>query len=141
MKRTESAQLFEKARHYIPGGCVSMNRLVEPEIAFVKGEGAYLWDADGNRYIDYHAGFAPYLLGHADSAVDGAVQEALTNRWTLAGSGTTPWEAQAAELLCECVPSLERVQFATTGSEATYHALRLSRAYTGKRDIVVMQGG
>lgn len=114
---------------------------MEPEIAFVRGEGAYLWDADGNRYTDYHAGFAPYLLGHADADIDGAVQKALTDHWTLAGSGTTPWEERAAELLCQCVPSLERVQFATTGSEATYHALRLSRAYTGKTDIVVMQGG
>ena len=141
MLHTQSAELFAQNRRWIPGGCVSLNRRVAPEIAFVKGGGAYLWDADGNRYTDYHAGFAPYLLGHAHPGVDGAVQRAIQDGWTLAGSGTTPWEGRAAELLCRCVPSLEKVQFATTGSEATYHALRLSRAYTGKTDLVVMQGG
>src|SRR5581483_300892 len=141
MNHSESAALFARNRRYIPGGCVSLNRRVDPEIAFVQGEGAYLWDVDGNQYIDYHAGFAPYLLGHAHPEVDGAVRRALDDGWTLSGSGTTPWEGQAAELLCGCVASLEKVQFATTGSEATYHALRLSRAYTGKTDIVVMQGG
>jgi glutamate-1-semialdehyde 2,1-aminomutase len=141
MQHTCSNQLFEQNSRLIPGGCVSLNRRVEPNIAFAKGCGAYLWDVDGNRYIDYHAGFAPYLLGHAHPAVESAVKRALDEKWTLAGSGTTPWEGRAAELLCHCVPTLESVQFATTGSEATYHALRLSRAYTGKTDIVVMQGG
>jgi glutamate-1-semialdehyde 2,1-aminomutase len=91
--------------------------------------------------VDYHAGFAPYLLGHADPDVENAVRRALDDGWTLAGTGTTPWEGKVAELLCRCVPSLEKVQFTTTGSEATYHALRLSRAVTGREHIVVMQGG
>lgn len=141
MDRSKSEALFAANRRLIPGGCVSLNRRVDPEIAFVRGSGAYLWDVDGNPYIDYHAGFAPYLLGHAHPAVDGAVKQAVEDGWTLAGSGTTPWEGQAAELICRCVASLEKVQFTTTGSEATYHALRLSRAFTGKSDIVVMQGG
>jgi glutamate-1-semialdehyde 2,1-aminomutase len=141
MEHTQSAALFAASRRRIPGGCVSINRMVEPEIAFVKGCGATLWDADGNRYIDYHAGFAPYLLGHADPDVEAAVRQAMDAGWTLAGSGTTPWEVRAAELICRCVPSMEKVQFATTGSEATYHALRLSRACTGRRHVVVMQGG
>src|SRR5262249_23520541 len=57
------------------------------------------------------------------------------------GSGTTPWEGRLAELLCECIPTLDKVQVTTTGSEATYHALRLSRAFTGRDHLVVMQGG
>ncbi len=118
-----------------------MNRKVEPAIAFVRGQGAYLFDVDGNRYTDYHAAFAPYLLGHNDPDVEGTVCRAMTDGWTLTGTGTTPWEATAAELLTRCVASLERVQFTTTGSEATYHALRLSRAFTGRDHIVVMQGG
>jgi len=141
MNHTRSAELFERNARYIPGGTVSLNRKVEPEIAFVRGQGAYLWDVDGNRYVDYHAGFAPYLLGHADPDVEGGVQAAMRDGWTLAGSGTTPWEGQAAELLVRCVPNLEKVQFTTTGSEATYHALRLSRAFTGRDHVVVMQGG
>jgi glutamate-1-semialdehyde 2,1-aminomutase len=136
-----SAALFARNRRCIPGGCTSLNRKVIPEIAFVRGQGASLWDVDGNRYIDYHAAFAPYLLGHADPGVDAAVRQALDSGWTLTGTGTTPWEGRAAELLVECVPTLEKVQFANTGSEATYHALRLSRAFTGRAGIVVMQGG
>jgi len=141
LNHAASAALFARNRRIIPGGVVSLNRKVEPEIAFVRGQGARLWDADGNEYLDYHAGFAPYLLGHADPDVDGAVIQALADGWTLAGSGTTPWEGRAAELLAQCVASLEKVQYATTGSEATYHALRLSRAFTGRDHIVVMQGG
>jgi glutamate-1-semialdehyde 2,1-aminomutase len=140
MNHTQSAAITAENKKRIPGGCVSLNRKVDPEIVFVRGQGAYLYDADGNRYIDYHAGFAPYLLGHADPEIDGAVHRAMQDGWTLAGTGTTPWEGRAAELLCQCVPNLEKVQFATTGSEATYHALRLSRAYTGRDHVVVMQG-
>jgi glutamate-1-semialdehyde 2,1-aminomutase len=141
MRYPQSATLFAQNRRFIPGGCVSLNRRVDPEIAFVRGKGAYLWDADGNRYLDYHFAFAPYLLGHADPDVDQAVCQAMEAGWTLTGTGTTPWEGRAAELLIRCVPSLEKVQFTTTGSEATYHALRLSRAYTGREHVVVMQGG
>src|SRR5579862_1347029 len=92
----KSAMLFAANSRYIPGGCVSLNRKVEPQIAFVRGHGAYLWDADGSRYIDYHAGFAPYLLGHNDPDVEAAVRQSLDDGWTLAGSGTTPWEGRAA---------------------------------------------
>jgi glutamate-1-semialdehyde 2,1-aminomutase len=141
MNRSQSAALFARNRRCIPGGMVSLNRKVDPEIAFVRGKGAYVWDVDGNRYIDYHAGFAPYLLGHADAEVDGAVERALREGWTLMGSGTTPWEGRCAEVILRCIPTLERVQLTTSGSEATYHALRLSRAYTGRDDVVVMQGG
>lgn len=139
--RDGSAALFDRNRNYLPGGTVSLNRKVEPEIAFVCGEGAYLWDVDGNRYVDYHAGFAPYLLGHAAADVEAAVLRAVRDHWPLAGSGTTPWEGRAAELLVECVPTLEKVQFTTSGSEATYHAIRLARAHTGREHVVLMQGG
>jgi glutamate-1-semialdehyde 2,1-aminomutase len=137
----ESKQLFEKSRRHIAGGVVSLNRKVSPEIAFVRGHGAYLWDADGKQYIDYHAAFGPYLLGHNDEAVEEAVRRAQKDGWTLTGTGTTPWEARAAELIVKCVPTLDKVQFTNTGSEATYLALRLARAYTGRKHICVMQGG
>src|SRR5262249_20848218 len=78
---------------------------------------------------------------HAAPEVEEGVREAMAEGWTLMGSGTTPWEGRMAELLCECVPTLERVQVATTGSEATYHAIRLSRAFTGRDHLVVIQGG
>jgi glutamate-1-semialdehyde 2,1-aminomutase len=141
MNHTQSKALFVRNRRLIPGGMVSLNRRAEPQIAFVRGRGAYVWDVDENRYIDYHAGFAPYLLGHAAPEVEDAVRKAIDDGWTLMGSGTTPWEGRAAELLCKCVPTLEKVQLTTTGSEATYHALRLSRAFTGRDHVVVVQGG
>lgn len=138
---TASQQLAARARAHIAGGTVSLNRKVEPEIAFIKGMGAYLLSAEGRRYIDYHAAFGPYLLGHNAPVVEEAVHRAQSEWWTLTGTGTTPWEVEAAELLTQCVPTLERVQFTNTGSEATYLALRLARAHTGRDHIVVMQGG
>ena len=81
MNHSKSKALFEQNRRLIPGGRVSLNRRVEPEIAFVRGKGAYLYDVDGNEYIDYHAGFAPYLLGHANPVVDGATYADLHARF------------------------------------------------------------
>jgi glutamate-1-semialdehyde 2,1-aminomutase len=141
MNRTQSKALFEQNSRFIPGGVVSLNRKVEPEIAFVRGQGAHMWDADGNQYLDYHAAFGPYLLGHNNPDVEGAVMHAIQSGQTLTGTGTTPWEGRAAELLVQCVPTLEKVQFTNTGSEATYLAIRLARAHTGRDHICVMQGG
>ncbi len=136
-----SEAVFHRANRYLPGGTTSINRRVDPAIAFARGAGAYLYDVAGQRHTDYHAAFGPYLLGHNAPCVEGAVQRAMQDGWTLTGTGTTPWEATAAELLVQCVPQMQRVQFTTTGSEATYHALRLSRAFTKRDHIVVMQGG
>jgi glutamate-1-semialdehyde 2,1-aminomutase len=77
MNHSQSRALHARNRRVIAGGMVSLNRRVEPEIAFVRGLGAHVWDADGIRYVDYHAGFAPYLLGHHAPAVEGAVRQAL----------------------------------------------------------------
>jgi glutamate-1-semialdehyde 2,1-aminomutase len=137
----QSKTILGKNRNYIPGGVVSVNRAIKPEIVFTKGEGAYIWDADGNRYIDYHAAFAPHFLGHNDPYVTEAVQRVLRDRASLYGSGTTVQEGRLAELICQHIPSVESVQFLNTGSEATYQAIRLSRAATGRDHIIVMQGG
>ncbi len=138
---SKSAEVFVKNRDFISGGVVSVNRATLPEIAFVKGEGAYIWDADGNRYIDYHAAFAPHFLGHNDPFVTEAVIRVLRERASLFGSGTTILEGRLAELICEHIPWVESVQFLNSGSEATYQAVRLARALTGRDDIIVMQGG
>ncbi len=137
----KSAEIFKRNRNYIPGGVVSVNRATHPEIVFVKGQGAFVWDADGHRYIDYHAGFAPHFLGHNDPYVTEAVIRVLKEGASLYGSGTTVLEGQLAELICRHVPSAERVQLLNTGSEATYQAIRLARAVTGRDHIIVMQGG
>ena len=136
-----SAAILKRNRNHIPGGVASVNRAVQPEIAFVEGRGAYIWDADRNRYIDYHAAFGPHFLGHNDPYVTEAVMRVLCDGASLYGSGTTVLEGRLGELICRHVPSVESVQLLNTGSEATYQAIRLARAATGRDHIIVMQGG
>ncbi len=133
--------VLEHNRRYIPGGISSVNRSIDPAITFVKGEGAYLWDSNGKRYIDYHAGFAPYFLGHNFAAVNQAAAAALTGGDSLFGAGPSIAEGQLAELICQNVPAAEKVTFLNTGSEATSLAIRIGRAVTGRSHIIVMQGG
>ncbi len=137
----KSEALARRSAASIAGGVVSLNRKTDPLMAFVRALGSRLWDADGNEYIDYHAAFAPHILGHNDPEVNGAVRDALERAWSLMGSGTTPWEADLAELLREVVPTLDLVQLTNTGSEATAHAIRLSRGFTGREDIILTNGG
>ena len=138
---TRSAEILERNRRYIPGGVVSLNRATDPQIVFVKARGAILWDADSNEYIDYHAAFAPHLLGHNDPSVTQAIMRVLADEASLYGAGTNELEGRLAELMCEHVPAIESVQIVNSGSEATYQALRLARAWTGRDHIIVMQGG
>jgi glutamate-1-semialdehyde 2,1-aminomutase len=137
----QSQDLLARGAEWIAGGVVSLNRKTEPAIAFTHARGSRLLDADGNSYIDYHAAFAPFILGHNDADVNAAVQAAMAKDWSLMGSGTTEWEIELAELLCSSVPSLDLVQITNTGSEATAHAIRLGRAATGRDDIIVTLGG
>jgi glutamate-1-semialdehyde 2,1-aminomutase len=140
-RRTASRVLAERAKASIAGGVVSLNRKVEPSIAFVRARGAKLFDGDGNEYLDYHGAFAPHLLGHNDPEINAAVARAMAEEWSLMGSGTTPWEVALAESLRDAVPSLELVQITNTGSEATAHAIRLARAWTGRDEIILTLGG
>lgn len=135
------AALVAHNNNYIPGGVSSANRSIDPVVAFVKGQGAHLWDIEGRRYIDYHAGFAPYLLGHNFQPVNQAVIDVLTSGDSLFGAGMSVNEGRLAELVCQTVSCVEKVVLLNTGSEATSLAIRLSRAITGRRDFIVMQGG
>lgn len=136
-----SSYILARNKKFIPGGVVSVNRATRPEIIFKKGCGEYIWDAEGNRYIDYHAAFAPHILGHNDPYVSESVAAAIKIVQTLFGTGTTEWEGRLAELICENIPWVESVQFLNTGSEATYQAVRLARAVTERDHIIVIQGG
>ncbi len=136
-----STKILAKNKKFIPGGVVPANRNTQPEIVFTKGAGAYIWDAVGNRYIDYHAAFARHILGQNDPYVSDAVIAAIETRESQFGTGTTEWEGRLAELICENIPWVESVQFLNTGSEATCQALRLARAVTGRVHVIVMQGG
>ena len=133
--------LIADAEQYIAGGVVSLNRKVSPHIVFREGKGSKIYDVNGKAYIDYHAAFAPHLLGHNYDAVNTAVIDTIHQHISLTGSGTNELEIRLAKMLCQIIPSLELVQITNTGSEATAHAIRLSRAYTGKEHIILVLGG
>lgn len=137
----KTSQLRENAQRYIAGGVVSLNRKVTPDIIFTHGMGSKIYDTEGVEYIDYHAAFAPHFLGHNDPDVTAGVVTAIRENRTLTGSGTNELEVTLAELLCEMVSSLDSIQIANTGTEGTAHAIRLSRAFTGREDIIVTLGG
>jgi glutamate-1-semialdehyde 2,1-aminomutase len=137
----KSEAILSKNSRFIPGGVVSTNRAVDPPIVFHKAEGAWMWDVDGNQYLDYHAAFGPYVLGHSDAYVNDAVRRVLDEGRSLFGSGTTELEGNLAELICDSVPFIDSIQVLNTGSEATYQALRLARAATGRSHIIKPQGG
>ncbi|MCL6541734.1 MAG: glutamate-1-semialdehyde 2,1-aminomutase [Roseiflexus sp.] len=134
-----NAALAERARQVIPGGVNSGNRSLPWPIAFVRAEGAYLFDADDQQYLDYHAAFGPIILGHNHPRVNAAVVEAL-NRIDIIGAGVTDLEVELATRLNRYIPCAERVLLTNSGSEATYAALRLARAVTGRTRIIKFQG-
>ena len=134
-------QIWKKQKSSIAGGVMSLNRLIDPMRVFVRAKGAYMWDHAGKKYIDYHAAFAPYLLGHGDQDVDGAVIESIHRGESLIGAGTTPWEGEIADLLVESIPYVDQVQLTSSGTEAVACALRLARAATGREGMAFIQGG
>ncbi|ACT96451.1 aminotransferase class-III [Dyadobacter fermentans DSM 18053] len=137
----KSSEILKNNEQWIPGGVVSLNRKSDPNICFTKGVGSHVWDLEGNRYIDYQAGFAASFLGHNDPDVNAAVMQTLQDDSVLMGAGPTDLEGRFAELFCRSVPTVESIQITTTGSEATYHAIRIARGVTGRNHIIVMQGG
>ncbi|MCZ7544189.1 MAG: glutamate-1-semialdehyde 2,1-aminomutase [Anaerolineae bacterium] len=142
MKTAKSEALFAEAQQLIPGGVNSPVRAFQSvggAPRFIdRGEGACIWDADGNRYVDYVLSWGPLILGHAHAAVVAALQEAVT-RGTSYGAPTAR-ENALARLVIETVPSVEMVRFVNSGTEATMSALRLARACTGREKIVKFAG-
>lgn len=92
----QSLAILERNRKVIPGGVSSVNRIVEPAIAFSRGDGAYIWDADGNKYVDFHAAFAPHFLGHNFESVVRHVRDVLGNDDSLFGSGPSRAEGRTS---------------------------------------------
>ena len=136
-----STNLTKHNEQYLPGGVVSGVRKVEPPINFARAQGAHMWDLEGNRYIDYHAAFAPHILGHNHPRVTDAVRRTIENQISLYGTGTNEAEGRLAELLCTHVDAVDKVDLCTSGTEASMAALRIARAATGKDHVIVMQGG
>jgi glutamate-1-semialdehyde 2,1-aminomutase len=133
--------LSDRATRVIPGGVNSgQRRIAGLEGLVIAGtSGATFTDGEGRTYTDYHAAFGPPLLGHNDPDVDAAVAETARSVG-LMGVGVTQIEIDLAERLVDLVPSVEKVLLTETGSEATFHAIRVSRAATGRRHIVKFQG-
>ena len=134
MKHTHSVELFSHAQRHIPGGVNSPVRAfkgVGGDPLFIKrAQGAYMWDADGNRYIDYVGSWGPMILGHAHPEVLAAVKESV-NRGLSFGA-PTELEVAMADRVCELVPSMDKVRMVNSGTEATMSAIRLARGYTGR---------
>lgn len=135
-------ELLERAKRRIPGGVnspVRAFRAVGGEPFFTaRAEGAYLWDVEGGRYLDYVGSWGPMIAGHAHPAVLAAVQEAM--RRGLSFGTPTPAEVAMAEHLCARVPGLEMVRMVNSGTEATMAAIRLARAATGRALILKFEG-
>ncbi|HET8586552.1 MAG TPA: aminotransferase class III-fold pyridoxal phosphate-dependent enzyme, partial [Candidatus Limnocylindria bacterium] len=138
-----SAALMERARRLFPGGVNSPVRAFgavggEPRV-IVRGEGSRVWDADGNELIDYVGSWGPMILGHAHPSVVAAIGRAAA-RGTSFGA-PTPGEVELAEEIVAAMPSIERLRFVSSGTEAAMSALRVARAFTGRDRILKMAGG
>ncbi len=134
--------LFEESQKFIPGGVNSPVRAFKsvggvPRF-FTRGEGAYLWDVDGKRYIDYVGSWGPAILGHAHPDVVKAVQEKAA--LGLSFGAPTEIELEMAELLTSLLPGFEKVRLVSSGTEATMSAIRLARGFTGRSKIIKFEG-
>lgn len=140
--RENSRQLFEKAQQYIPGGVnspVRAFRAVGGTPVFIKSaKGPYLYDEDGNQYIELINSWGPMVLGHAHHSVEKAVADAL--QFSFSFGAPTRKEVEIAELIVDMVPSLEMVRMVNSGTEATMSAIRLARGYTGRDKIIKFEG-
>ena len=142
MNRRKSEELFDRASQLLPGGVNSPVRAfgsVGGKPLYInRGEGAYIFDADGNHYLDFCASWGPLILGHSHPEVVVAVQKAAADG--LSFGTCSKREVKMAELLQSCVPSMEMMRFVNSGTEATMTALRLARGFTGRDKILKFEG-
>jgi glutamate-1-semialdehyde 2,1-aminomutase len=138
-----SQAIFERAKAIIPGGVnspVRACRSVGADPVFVaQGDGAYIWDADGNKYVDLIGSWGPLILGHAHAEILDAIKETLSMGTTF--GAPTEVEVKFAEKLQSAVPSMEMIRAVSSGTESTMSALRLARGFTGRAKIIKADGG
>jgi glutamate-1-semialdehyde-2,1-aminomutase len=132
--------LAQEAAKVIPGGVNSATRFIGPPYSFGSGDGAYVHDLDGNRYLDYHAAFGAILLGHNSPIIREAIEQSLKGP-DLMGLGVSSLEVELARRVTEIIPSAESMIATMSGSEATAQAIRLARAVTGRPLLIKFQGG
>ena len=139
---SRSEELYAAAQERIPGGVNSPVRAFRgvggTPVFFARGEGPYLFDADGRRYVDYVGSWGPMIVGHAHPDVVAAVRDAAGRG--MGFGAPTELETEMAETVCELVPSIERVRLVSSGTEATMSAIRLARGYTGREVVVKFEG-
>lgn len=142
MNRDKSRKLFEEAQKYIPGGVnspVRAFRAVDQTPLFIKkAKGAYIYDTDGNKYIDYVCSWGPCILGHADDTVIDAVKSACDSGLTF--GAPTEKETELAKMITDAVEAVEKVRLVSSGTEAVMSAIRVARGYTGKSKIIKFRG-
>lgn len=139
----QSELLHQEALEHIVGGVNSPSRSYKAvgggaPVAMEKAKGAYFWDVDGNKYIDYLAAYGPIITGHAHPHITKAIQKAAENG-VLYGT-PTPYEVKFAKMLKEAIPSMDKVRFVNSGTEAVMTTIRVARAYTGRDKIVKFAG-
>lgn len=138
----KSIELFNKAKLLMPGGVNSPVRAFKNingnPIFFDRAEGAYLFDADGNKYIDYIGSWGPMIMGHSHPAIVNAIKE-QAERGTSYGAPTS-LESDVASLIIQCIPSIEKIRMVNSGTEATMSAIRLARGFTNKDKIIKFEG-
>ena len=138
----QSSELFARAQRSIPGGVNSpvraFNGVGGDPVFFRRADGAYLWDEEGRRYIDYVGSWGPMILGHRHPRVLAAIEQALAQG--LSFGAPTRIEVEMAEFLCAAMPSMEQVRMVSSGTEATMSAIRLARGFTGRDKIVKFEG-
>jgi glutamate-1-semialdehyde 2,1-aminomutase len=138
-KTARSRALHEEALAVMPGGNSRTTTFFDPYPFYAtRGQGALLWDADGNARLDFNGNYTSLILGHAPETVVHAVQEATANG--LSFPGPTEYEIRLAELLTRRIASVESVRFTNSGTEATMNAVRLARAFTGRQKIAKFEG-
>src|SRR6516162_1767644 len=142
MEINKSKQLFSRAQHSIPGGVNSPVRAFKSvggtPIFMQKGKGAYLYDADGNKYIDYINSWGPMILGHAFEPVVKAIREKAGQSTSF--GAPTELEIEMAELIKSMVPNVDLIRMVSSGTEACMSAIRLARGYTGRNKIIKFEG-
>ncbi|CAN5445485.1 glutamate-1-semialdehyde 2,1-aminomutase [soil metagenome] len=142
INRENSKKLFERAQQFIPGGVNSPVRAfkaVGGDPLFIKkAKGPFLYDEDGNRFIELINSWGPMILGHANEEVEKAVRDAISSSLSFGAPGYR--EVEMAELICQMVPSIEKVRMVNSGTEAAMSSIRLARGYTGRNKIIKFTG-
>ena len=138
-KTPRSRQLFEEALRVMPGGNSRTTTFFDPYPFYItRGEGARIWDADGIERLDFNGNYTSLILGHANPQVVKAIQDAAVHGMSF--PGPSEHEIRLAEILTTRIPGLEVVRFANSGTEATMHAVRVARAFTGRSKIAKFEG-